>query len=83
MHANIADYSVDGKRESTWFVDGVVKYHRTFSSLVNSLVGTGFRIERFLEPIADAATRELHPQYAKDTHKPDFLLVRVAKQRLP
>lgn len=28
LHVNLANYSVEGERESRWFVDGVKKYHK-------------------------------------------------------
>lgn len=79
LYANLSNYSFDGKRESTWFVDNVVKYHRTFSSIINSLVEAGFRIEKLIEPAASKKLMEKYPEYRRDIHKPDFLLVRVRK----
>ena len=46
LYANLSNYNVEGERESRWFVDGVKKYHRTFSTIVNTLVKTGFVIEK-------------------------------------
>ena len=75
LHANVSNYSVDGPRDTTWFVDGVRKYHRTFSTIVNALADAGFRIDRMLEPIGDDALRRDHPEQVDLIHKPDFLLV--------
>ena len=81
LWANLSNYSVDGARESTWFVDGVKKYHRTFSTIVNTLVDAGFVVERLIEPIPDEATLAAHPDRSKDLlHKPDFLVVRARKR---
>ena len=44
LHVNISDYCVESKRESTWFVEGVQRYHRMFSTIVNTLADSGFRI---------------------------------------
>ena len=46
LFANLSNYSTDGVRESVWFIDGVKKYHRTFSSIINTLVAAGFSIEK-------------------------------------
>ena len=78
--ANIARYSVDGERDSTWFVDGVKKYHRTFSTLINALVDAGFRVERLLEPVPDADMARRYPRHRDLLHKPDFLLVRARRE---
>ena len=79
IHANLANYSVDGERCSRWFVDGVKKYHRTFSSVVNALVDAGFAIEKLMEPVPTEALMEQFPDHADLLHKPDFLVVRVRK----
>ena len=79
IYANISNYSVDGERETTWFVDGVKKYHRTFSTVINTLVDAGFVVEKLVEPIPDAAMVRQYPDYADLLHKPDFLLVRARK----
>lgn len=79
IFSNLSNYSIDGERKSKWFVDDVIKYHRTFSSIINSLVEAGFVIEKLLEPIPDVKTREECPEYAKDIHKPDFLIIKAKK----
>ncbi len=79
IYANISNYSIDGKRESQWFKDGVIKYHRTFSSLVNTLIDSGFCIEQMSEPIPSEVTMYQYPEYKDNIHKPDFLLIRVKK----
>lgn len=78
-HYRLADYGRPGRRESHWFVDGVVKYHRTFSDILEALLSAGFAIERVLEPLPDEAVMERYPSYQKYYHKPDFLLVRAGK----
>lgn len=79
LYANISNYSIDGKRESKWFKDGIIKYHRTFESLVNSLIKTGFVIEEIMEPIASEEIMEEYPGYRDNVHKPDFLLIKARK----
>ena len=62
-----------------WIVDGVVKYHRTFSEIVNALVSNGFIIEKMIEPVPNEATLARLPYYADELHKPNFLLIRARK----
>lgn len=78
-HYNLTDYSALGERRTTWFVDGVIKYHRSFSAIINALAATGFIIEKALEPLPDEAAMEQYPAYKKYWHKPDFLLIRAKK----
>lgn len=79
IHANLANYSLDGERESTWFVDGVKKYHRTFSTIVNTLIKKGFTIEEVVEPVPTKALLAQYPEHCDLYHKPDFLLVKARK----
>jgi SAM-dependent methyltransferase len=44
------DYSDEGTRRSRWFVDGVLKYHRRTSTMVNGLLDAGFVLTRLDEP---------------------------------
>ena len=79
LHYNLTDYSIPGMRKTTWIVDEVVKYHRSFSSIVNSLSDAGFIIEKMLEPLPGTDIMEKYPSYKKYYHKPDFLLIRARK----
>ena len=81
IYANISNYSADGERSSTWFVDNVKKYHRTFSTIINTLTETGFRIDRLIEPVPTAEMLKEHPEQADLLHKPDFLLVKAVKSQ--
>ncbi len=79
LHYNLTDYSLSGERKVSWFVDGVIKYHRPFSSILNSLIEAGFSIERVLEPLPDEKIMEQYPAYRKYRHKPDFLFIKARK----
>lgn len=79
LYLNLAHYGVEGERESVWFVDNVKKYHRTFSTIVNTLTGAGFAIEKMIEPLPTEEILEQHPEQADLFHKPDFLLVKTRK----
>lgn len=75
----LSNYMESGERSVKWFVEGVIKYHRPFSEIVNTLIETGFRIEKMLEPLPDKKALELIPKMKKDIHKPNFLLIRSIK----
>jgi len=46
------NYSDEGPREESWFVPGVQKVHRTFSTFINGLLNAGLVVERVVEPVA-------------------------------
>ena len=82
IYVNLSGYGVEGERESEWFVDNVKKYHRTFSTIVNILVETGFTIEKMIEPLPTDRLLEEYPEYKDLFHKPDFLLIKVKKGKI-
>ncbi len=80
LHVNLKNYGVEGEHESVWFVDNVKKYHRMFSTIVNTLASNGFTIEKMIEPLPTEEILAKHPDQGDLFHKPDFLLVRAAKK---
>ena len=79
LYVNLSNYGLEGERESRWFVDGVKKYHRMFSTIVNTLIESGFTVEKIVEPIPTAELAEKYPEQNDLFHKPDFLLVKSVK----
>ena len=79
LYLNLADYGVEGERESVWFVDNVKKYHRTFSTILNTLIEAGFSIEKMIESLPSEELLEKYPDYRDLFHKPDFLLIKAKK----
>ena len=80
LYVNLANYGSEGRRNSEWFVDGVTKYHRMFSTIVNDLVEAGFTIEKMIEPLPDDKILEKFPAQKDLFHKPDFLVVRSVRR---
>ena len=79
-HYNLDNYGNSGIRSTEWMVEGVIKYHRTFSQIVNELIGAGFAIERMSEPLPDAQVLSLNPNMIKEFDKPSFLIIRSRKE---
>lgn len=79
LYLNLKNYGVEGEKEVTWFVDHVKKYHRTFSTIINTLVRAGFSVEELVEPLPTKELLERYPDYGDLFHKPDFLLIRARK----
>jgi SAM-dependent methyltransferase len=79
IHMNLANYGIEGERDETWFVDNVKIYHRTFSTIINTLVETGFSIEKMIEPLPSPEILAKYPEYSDLFHKPDFLLLKAKK----
>ncbi|CAN5766024.1 class I SAM-dependent methyltransferase [soil metagenome] len=77
----LANYLVEGERVTSWFVDGVVKEHRTVATYVNTVIDAGFVLDRIVEwgPTADDV--ESSPELADDLHRPGFLLLRATRTK--
>lgn len=72
-------YGEEGLREESWIADGVQKYHRMTSTLLNGLIDAGLTIERVLEPMPDAETLRRRPDWVYESKRPFCLLVRARK----
>jgi ubiquinone/menaquinone biosynthesis C-methylase UbiE len=72
-------YADEGAREETWFVAGVRKVHRTFSTLVNGILDAGLTLERVLEPMPTERWLRDHPQFVDERRRPMFLMLRARK----
>lgn len=72
-HWPVDAYGAEGPRVSTWFVDGVVKYHRTTASLVNAFLSAGLALTGFMEPSADPSRG---PVAAASIRRPPIVVIR-------
>ncbi len=72
-------YQAEGRRDTRWFVEGVIKYHRTLQTWVNGLLDNGFVLERLLEPVPTPVALEARPELIHETRRPPFLLLRARK----
>lgn len=79
LHYNLSDYMDSGERKVKWFIDGVIKYHRPFSEIINTLIETDFEIQKIIEPLPDEKALKLIPKMKKDIHKPNFLIIRARR----
>jgi trans-aconitate methyltransferase len=69
------NYADEGPRQRTWFVENVVKYHRTLGSLLKALQRHGFTLEAVDEPLPTEAQVHAHPHLAVHRRRPPLLLV--------
>ena len=76
----ISDYNNIGERSLSWNVDGVIKYHRNFSTILNSLVKAGLNLIELQEsqPLKEAVEKVEKYKYQKD--RPYFLFIKAKKR---
>ncbi|HEK9103899.1 TPA: class I SAM-dependent methyltransferase [Bacillus pseudomycoides] len=79
LYFPIDNYQEEGQREQFWYIDGVVKYHRTISTLINELINNGFQLEKLSEPVAIKEGIEAMPKIINETRRPSFLIIKSTK----
>jgi hypothetical protein len=71
----VDSYSVEGERTTDWLAKGVVKHHRTIGTTLNTLIDTGFAIDRVIEwrPTPEQIAQQ--PELDEEKERPMFLIV--------
>lgn len=75
----VDQYRSEGERYTRWFVDGVIKYHRTVETYVNGLIDAGFRLLELREPAPTVRISSQHPDLELHWRRPPFLLLSVER----
>ncbi|WMT89240.1 class I SAM-dependent methyltransferase [Pelagibacterium sp. H642] len=71
----VDDYLGEGKRVTSWVVDGVEKYHRTIATYINSLLDAGFSLSAIDEWGPGPELLAQNPDYIDHRIRPMFLLM--------
>jgi ubiquinone/menaquinone biosynthesis C-methylase UbiE len=79
LHWPVDQYQQEGPRHTRWLADNVVKYHRTVATYVNTLIDSGFRISKLLEPEPTPEMLVEQPDLKDDCRRPTFLLIAAVK----
>jgi SAM-dependent methyltransferase len=79
QHWPVDHYGKEGKRDTRWFVDGVIKYHRTVETYVNTLIRCGFVLEHLGEPLPVAEALQARPSLEDECRRPPFLFLRALR----
>lgn len=79
LHWPLDHYQNEGRRDTRWFVDGVIKYHRTLQIWINTLLENGFALERMLEPAPTPPALAARPELEHESRRPPFLLLRARR----
>lgn len=68
-------YSIEGERRTEWLTKGVLKYHRTIGTTLNTLIGTGFTISRVEEFAPTPEQVSNSPELSEEVERPMLLLL--------
>lgn len=72
-------YAIEGERRTDWFAKGVIKYHRTIGTTLNTLVRAGFQILGVDEPAPSPEQIAEAPKLAEELERPMMLLVAAGR----
>ncbi len=73
----LSDYLSEGKRIAKWLDYDVVKYHHTFSTIINCMAKNGFIIEKMEEPLPANEAIKKNPKLSREYHAPCFLIIKA------
>ncbi|MGP4039220.1 class I SAM-dependent methyltransferase [Gracilibacillus sp. D59] len=76
LHWSLDNYQEEGKREQHWYIDGVIKYHRTISTLVNTLIENGLVLEKIIEPQSIPVGLQKMPKLVNEKRRPSFIVIK-------
>jgi hypothetical protein len=75
----VDSYQIEGRRESNWLADGVVKQHRTMGTILNALIGTGFVLDHVEDFCPSEEQIAADPSFASERDRPTFLIAAAHK----
>lgn len=75
----VSDYNVIGERKLDWNIEGVIKYHRNFSTIINAIANAGLSIVQMEDSYASPKAIELVEKYKYQKDRPFFAFFKAIK----
>lgn len=79
QHWPVDNYFIEGKRNTTFLGENVVKYHRTLTSYLNALLKQGFKIKEVIEAEPSEEMLKEFSEMKEELRRPMMLLISVEK----
>ena len=76
----LADYQRETKRIVNWFDTGVIKYHRTLETVVNSITSAEMQVIKLMPSKPSKRSLKLLPKLTKEFERPMYLFVKAQKK---
>lgn len=80
LHWPVDTYFTEGKRDANFLGEVVLKYHKTLTTYVNTLLETGFSLTGLIEPEPSAEMLHVVPGMEDELRRPMMLLVSAEKK---
>jgi SAM-dependent methyltransferase len=72
-------YDIEGRRDQSWFVDGVVKYHRRLSTILSLILAAGLELRAVTEPGPTPEALAARPELDRHRRQPPILVLAATK----
>ncbi|MDH6250742.1 SAM-dependent methyltransferase [Chryseobacterium sp. H1D6B] len=79
LHWPVDSYFIEGKRNTSFLGEDVVKYHRTLTTYLNSLLKQGFKIKEITEPEPSEEMLQEFTEMKDELRRPMMLLISAEK----
>jgi SAM-dependent methyltransferase len=79
LHWPIDNYQNEGIRHTQFLGHEVIKYHRTFETIVNTLINANFSIKQISEPKPSEEIVNKYPEMIDEARRPIFILISAIK----
>jgi len=79
-HFPVDNYFYEGRRETRFLGERVLKYHKTLTTYLNSLIQVGFEITGVVEPQPSESMLELDASLRNELRRPMVLVVSTRKR---
>lgn len=80
LHWPVDSYFSEGVREAVFLGEKVVKYHKTLTTYISSLINSGFEVTGCVEPRPEKSLLEAKPEMSDELRRPMMLLVSARKK---
>lgn len=80
IHWPVDNYFIEGSREATFLGQRIIKYHRTLTTYINSLINNGFTIKKVIEPLPSQEMLKENEALKEEFRRPMMLLISAYKE---
>lgn len=80
LHFPVDNYYYEGQRNASFLGEEVVKYHRTLTGYLNTLLENGFELKHIVEPQPPAHLIDTVPGMKDEMRRPMMLIISAVKR---
>lgn len=80
LHWPVDNYFNEGKRNTNFLGEEVIKYHKTLTTYITDLIKAGFEIKDLIEPMPEKSLLESTPEMKDELRRPMMLIISATKR---